>query len=113
MANDKISLNALIEEAEAAKLSLNAYLLPQSAAELEITEEEYKKQVSEVKGAKNTPTVIIKATDKATYKNLIDALDEMQICSIGKYVIVEITEGDQFLIDNYNAKGQLSSNAVS
>ena len=40
MANDKISLNALIEEAEAAKLSLNAYLLPQSAAELEITEEE-------------------------------------------------------------------------
>mgnify|MGYP000668281587 CR=1 FL=1 len=33
MANDKISLNALIEEAEAAKLSLNAYLLPQSAAE--------------------------------------------------------------------------------
>ena len=34
MANDKISLNALIEEAEAAKLSLNAYLLPQSAAEL-------------------------------------------------------------------------------
>ena len=40
MANDKISLNALIEEAEAAKLSLNAYLLPQSADELEITEEE-------------------------------------------------------------------------
>ena len=98
--------------------------LKQKKANLEITEEEYKKQVSEVKGAKNTPTVIIKAakntptviikaTDKATYKNLIDALDEMQICSIGKYVIVEITEGDQFLIDNYNAKGQLSSNAVS
>ena len=82
-------------------------------ANLEITEEEYKKQVSEVKSAKNTPTVIIKATDKSTYKNLIDALDEMQICSIGKYVIVDITDGDQFLIDNYNSKGQLSSNAVS
>ena len=87
--------------------------LKQKKANLEITEDEYKKQVSEVKGAKNTPTVIIKATDKSTYKNLIDALDEMQICSIGKYVIVDITEGDQFLIDNYNTKGQLSSNAVS
>ena len=82
-------------------------------ANLEITEDEYKEQVSEIKGAKNTPTVIIKATDKSTYKNLIDALDEMQICSIGKYVIVDITEGDQFLIDNYNSKGQLSSEAVS
>ncbi len=82
-------------------------------ANLEITEDEYKKQVSEAKAGKNTPTVIIKATDKSTYKNLIDALDEMQICSIGKYVIVDITEGDQFLIDNYNSKGQLSENAVS
>ena len=82
-------------------------------ANLEITEDEYKKQVSEVKGAKDTPTVIIKATDKSTYKNLIDALDEMQICSIGKYVIVDITEGDQFLIDNYNSKGQLTMAAQS
>lgn len=79
---------------------------------LEINEEEYKKQVAEVKGAKDTPTVIIKATDDATYKNLIDALDEMQICSIGKYVIVDITEGDQFLIDNYLSNGELSSQAA-
>lgn len=40
MANDKISLNALIDEAEAAKLSLSEYLLPQSAAGLELTEAE-------------------------------------------------------------------------
>lgn len=79
---------------------------------LELDEEEYKKQVAEVKGAKDTPTVIIKATDEATYANLIDALDEMQICSIGKYVIVDITEGDQFLIDNYVQKGALSAQAA-
>ena len=86
--------------------------LKQKKDNLEIDEEEYKKQVSEVKGAKDTPTVIIKATDDATYKNLIDALDEMQICSIGKYVIVDITEGDEFLIDNYTSKGQLSAQAA-
>ena len=75
---------------------------------LKITEEEYTKQVSEIKNAKNTPVVIIKATDKSTYKNLVDALDEMQICNIGKYVIADIAEGDQFLINNYDQKGALS-----
>ena len=87
--------------------------LKQKKANLEITDEECKKQISEVKSGKDTPTVIIKATDKSTYKNLIDALDEMQICSIGKYVIVDIAEGDLFLIDNYTSQGELSKNAVS
>lgn len=83
----------------------------QKKANLEIDEDEAKKQISEIKAGKETPTVIIKATDKSTYKNLIDALDEMQICSIGKYAIIEITEGDQFLIDNFESKGQLSAAA--
>ena len=46
----------------------------------------------------STMTVIIKATDKATYKNLVDALDEMQICSIGKYVIDNINPDDMKLL---------------
>ena len=45
-----------------------------------------------------TLTVIIKATDNASYKNLVDALDEMQICSIGKYVIDKINANDQALL---------------
>ena len=87
--------------------------LKQKKANLELNEEEYKKQVAEVKSGKDTPTVIIKATGKSTYKNLIDALDEMQICSIGKYVIVDITEGDQFLIDNFSSRGELSQQIVN
>ena len=59
---------------------------------------------------KDTPTVIIKATDKSSYKNLIDALDEMQICNIGKYVITDIAEADEFLMKNYESKGELSQN---
>ena len=78
--------------------------------DLKISEEEYRKQVSEIKSGKDTPTVIIKATDDASYKNLIDALDEMQICNIGKYVITDIAEADEFLIKNYDAKGELSQN---
>ena len=78
--------------------------------DLRISEEEYRKQVSEIKSGKDTPTVIIKATDDASYMNLIDALDEMQICNIGKYVITDIAEADEFLIKNYDAKGELSQN---
>ena len=64
--------------------------LKQQKLDLKISDEEYKKQVSEIKSGKDTPTVIIKATDDASYMNLIDALDEMQICNIGKYVITDI-----------------------
>ena len=84
--------------------------LKQQKLDLEITDDEYKKKVSEIKSGKDTPTVIIKATDDASYMNLMDALDEMQICNIGKYVITDIVEADEFLIKNYDAKGELSQN---
>ena len=35
---------------------------------------------------------------------MIDALDEMIICSICKYAIVDITEGDLFLMENYEGE---------
>jgi len=71
--------------------------LKQQKLDLKITDDEYKKKVSEM-------------TDDASYMNLIDALDEMQICNIGKYVITDIAEADEFLIKNYDAKGELSQN---
>ena len=77
--------------------------LKQQKLDLKITD-------AEIKSGKDTPTVIIKATDDASYMNLIDALDEMQICNIGKYVITDIAEADEFLIKNYDAKGGLSQN---
>ena len=43
-------------------------------------------------------TIIIKPLDTASYKNMVDALDEMQICSIGTYVIDKISEDDQKLL---------------
>ncbi len=51
-----------------------------------------------------TMTIIIKATDTASYKNLVDALDEMQICSIGKYVIDNITPEDKVLLSKKGVK---------
>lgn len=74
---------------------------------LSISEEEYKKQSAELKEQdKASPIVIIKATDESNYENLVDVLDEMQICSISKYAIVDITDEDKFLIENYKMKGE-------
>lgn len=78
-------------------------------AELDLKKEElgdsvYGKELSKIKagelptGKIQTMTIIIKATDKATYKNVVDALDEMQICSIGKYVLDKINEQDEKLL---------------
>jgi biopolymer transport protein ExbD len=86
--------------------------LKQKKLQLKISQVDFTKQVSEIKGGKNTPVVIIKASDRAKYKNLIDALDEMQICNIGKYVIDKITPGELFLIKNLQSKGKLSENAA-
>lgn len=54
----------------------------------------------ELEGGKiPTMTIIIKVLDTASYKNMVDVLDEMQICSIGTYVIDKINDSDQKLLD--------------
>ena len=83
--------------------------LKEKKLNMQISEADYLDKVSEIKNGKDTPVVIIKATDDATYKNLIDALDEMQICNIGKYVITDILAGDKFLLKNFETKGSLSN----
>ncbi|MBP1594093.1 MAG: hypothetical protein H6Q12_1111 [Bacteroidetes bacterium] len=72
--------------------------LKQQKKNLKISAEECAAKIAEAKEEKGSPTVIIKAADKSTYKNLIDALDEMQICCISKYVIVPITDGEKALL---------------
>ncbi|RAK64125.1 ExbD/TolR family protein [Hymenobacter edaphi] len=42
--------------------------------------------------------VLIKADDKANYKNMVDILDEMTITGQQKYALVDITKDDENLI---------------
>ena len=47
--------------------------------------------------------VIIKPSKKSTYRNLVDVLDEMAICKVPTYAIVnDITPEEQKLIDEMN-----------
>lgn len=65
----------------------------------------YRKQLSEIKsgnlkdGKVEPLTVIIKVTDDANYYNVVDILDEMQICCINTYMIDEIKDNDKKLLD--------------
>lgn len=68
----------------------------------QITENEYKAGIAEIKKSKDNLTVIVKPTGKANYSTLVKTLDEMQICNIGKYAIVDVADGDQYLLDNLN-----------
>ena len=71
----------------------------------------FRKRLSEIKSEKGVPNVIIKATDEALYENLINVLDEMQICGIGKYVIDKITDFDKKMIDYYKKEHPESASA--
>ncbi|MDP4196445.1 MAG: biopolymer transporter ExbD [Bacteroidota bacterium] len=46
----------------------------------------------------NGLTVLIKPTDKSTYKNVVDILDEMNITNVKRYALVDVTPTDLDLI---------------
>lgn len=49
-------------------------------------------------------TVLIKADDKAVYKNVIDALDELKICNVGKYAIVDMSKDELDILNTIKKK---------
>lgn len=56
-----------------------------------IEEKEFREKVAAIKAYEKGLIVIIKANDDSKYKNLVDILDEMNICNIGRFAIVDIT----------------------
>jgi biopolymer transport protein ExbD len=63
-----------------------------------ISEENFEKQKNDLMADKSAPIIIIKATNNATYGDLINILDEMAICNIGRYAIVDIAPFDTDLL---------------
>lgn len=65
----------------------------------QLSEAEFKEKSASIKKAKDGLVIVIKPTGASTYENLVDVLDEMQICSIGLYAIVDVAEEDRLLLD--------------
>jgi biopolymer transport protein ExbD len=47
---------------------------------------------------KNYPIVLIKADDEAKYRNIVDIIDEMEICNIAGYAVVPICEKENTML---------------
>ena len=78
--------------------------LKQEFKDGKMDEKEYKKKSIEIKSSKKALIVLVKADDESTYKNLIDILDEMNVCNVGRYAIVDITPSEKEMIKNVVAQ---------
>jgi biopolymer transport protein ExbD len=47
---------------------------------------------------KNYPIVLIKADDKAKYRNIVDIIDEMEICNIAGYAVVPMCDKEIIML---------------
>ena len=63
-----------------------------------MSEENFKKLATPIRSDKDAPVVMITATDEANYNNLVSILDEMSICNISKYAIIDLTSHHKELI---------------
>lgn len=69
---------------------------------LEISDSVYNKKLSELKNGKETPVVVIKPLDNSTYNDMVNALDEMLICNVGKYAVTPVDANDKKMLKNSN-----------
>ncbi|MEP7264109.1 MAG: biopolymer transporter ExbD [Bacteroidota bacterium] len=53
----------------------------------------------DVKGEKASVMVLVKTDDKAKYKNVVDMLDELNVCFVGKYALVDIMQKEFDLVN--------------
>ena len=70
----------------------------------EIADTTYKRLALKEKGKKDALTVLIKADDKAVYKNVIDMVDELNICNVGKYAIVDMGQAELDILNAVKKK---------
>ncbi len=76
---------------------------------LAISRDSLTKRIKELgKEDKIGPIVLIKATDKAKYKNMVDIIDEMAITRVARYSIVDINSFEKKLL---NKKKGISNKA--
>jgi hypothetical protein len=110
-ADDDKGKKTTLSELNFSQSSLHKYLLEKNKAMQEkimalderhkqgqLEDTTFKRMVREVKADKNSYTYLIKADDQATYKNVIDVIDELNINVVGKYVMVDIMKPEMDLV---------------
>jgi biopolymer transport protein ExbD len=75
--------------------------LRENALKTKMVDDTLKKLIVDIKGKKYALMVLVKTDDKAKYKNVINVLDELNICLIGKYALVDLDMREYDLIKNF------------
>jgi hypothetical protein len=71
----------------------------------EMKRDTFKARAARIKSEdKKGIVVLIKTTSKAKYKNVVNILDEMNICNIGRYALVDLQAPDYKLLTKANIK---------
>ncbi len=84
----------VIDKVKLVEDSVKAGLIPDN-------DEDIKRHKAAVKAAeKKGLIVLIKPDDKSKYKNLVDILDDMLVCNVGRYAIVDLSDSEKTLIEN-------------
>ena len=79
--------------------------------EMEISQDSVQGAIRKLKSDDDTgPIVLIKAYKEANYGNFVDILDEMNICGIARYSVVDITWYEEKMVE---AAAGISSDAES
>lgn len=100
-----------LKELNFSKESLRKYLLEKNKAmqdqvlalktkfdNKQLVDTAYKRMVRNVKADPKSFTYLIKTDDKATYKNVIDIIDELNYNVVGKYVMVDIIKPEYDMV---------------
>ena len=78
----------------------------ETAQEREIAQEKYKAEAEKIRvdSTYRKPVIIIKSTNEASYGGLVEILDEMQINSISKYQIDNMTGVDSIMLIDFQSR---------
>jgi len=71
------------------------------AGKIDIPRDSVQSAIRQLKRDDDTgPIVLIKAYEKAKYKNFVDIIDEMSICDIARYTFVDISWLEEGMVNN-------------
>lgn len=110
-ADDEKGAKTVLKELNFSRESLRKYLLDKNKEmqdkilalktkfeKNQMADTTYKRLVREVKADQKSYTYLIKTDDKATFKNVIDVIDELNYNAVGKYVMVDILKTELDLV---------------
>ncbi|MCX6258463.1 MAG: biopolymer transporter ExbD [Bacteroidia bacterium] len=91
----------LLEKNKKLFLSIDSLKQKVLKGEVNIPKDSIDGAIKKMKNADHSgPIVLIKSNDRSKYKNIVDIIDEMAICNIARYAIVDLSKTETKMLDS-------------